>query len=76
MGDSIACVSGEAFAMINPGSQSGGYMLKPKAPVPADGKTVSTLHLNPQTTMPIQRGHISAGADIGTIMTSGGSFTR
>lgn len=67
MGDTIVCIAGEAYAMINPGSPAGGYILKPQLPFPPDGKTVTVLTLDINTTAPTHRGSITHAPDIGNL---------
>lgn len=74
MGDTIVCVAGEAFAMINPGSSSGGYILKPRVPFPPDGKTVNVLTLDINTTAATHRGTITHAPDIGNLHRGTASF--
>lgn len=77
MGDTIRCLSGEAVALVNPGTMAGAYILKTKAPIPTDGKTVSILTLDAYTTRPRHRsGTISVAPDIGNIMRATGHTTR
>ena len=76
MGDAIKCVVGNAFAMINPGTAAGGYVLTTTPTPTANGKELTVLRINEETVRSISRGSIQFSSDIGATNTSAEAATR
>jgi hypothetical protein len=76
LGDSVKCLVGTAVAMINPGTQARTYILTTTPPLLNDGKHVTMLVLNAETTRLIQRGSISVTEDIGTVLRATSAVSR
>ncbi len=76
MGDAIKCVVGKAFAMINPGTAAGGFVLTTTPSPAANGKEVTLLRINEDTVRSISRGSIQVSSDIGATNTSAEAATR
>lgn len=77
MGDAIKCIYGMAVALINPGSPAGAYFLTPNPPPNGDGKYVTVLTINAETTRDRHRGGtIVISEDIGNVMRATSDTTR
>jgi hypothetical protein len=76
LGDSIKCVSGMAVVLINPGTGAGAYFLCTHPPTPNNGKYLTELEINEETTRIISRGKIVMTNDVGSIMRATGATIR
>jgi hypothetical protein len=76
IGYKIKCVTGQAFVLINPGTQAGGFMISEMSSNPMMAKYPSILEITDEMTININRGKIHTTNEIGTSNTSAGSFTR